>query len=553
MAYAETTAHRPIEFWEFCDRLLHLTLTLGQRVVAKVAFGDYDPADLEGAEYDIALLLFGGLETVPPDAKRFVCLRLGRGSGKTTLCAAYAVYCAVCQPVKVGPGDTPYVITIAPDKDTAKLSISMAREMVRGQPALERLIVSDEKTSITLRRPDGQQVKIEAFAASRGGSSVRGRTILAFLLDEAEFFTSNADGDGKSYSVNDVDLFRALKPRLVRNGKGMLVSTPWPVETLMGAMFDLNWGKPTTAIAVKAPTLLVRGDDPDVAANVADEHLKDPENARREYDCEIDGLMGEGFFDLSAMATSVFKVEYPGKYNPLWPVAAACDLGFKHDSSTLAIVQFDGRKYHTLYLRELRPKAGAPLKPSEVVKEFASIAKRYGCHAVISDGHYRESVKEHLAEYNLSLIDAPEGMKGKQESFSRVRSVLHEGLVCLPESDLTTRLIAQAKMVTAKPAPGGGLTIRIPRKVGLGHGDLVSAWVLAVHRLAYGKVKDDTVVAEPGTPAWNAEFNRRIAVMENDRNAKALRETEAAVRKSMSAKRRRSFGDLLRDRFGGAS
>lgn len=539
MAYAETAAHRPIEFWEFCGRVLKLTLTPGQMVVAKVAFGDYDPCELEGAEYDLAVQLFGGLETVPQDAKRFVCLRLGRGSGKTTLCSAFAVYTAVCQPVKVGPGDTPYVITIAPDKDTAKLSISMAREMMRGQPALERLIVSDEKTSITLRRPDGQQVKIEAFAASRGGSSVRGRTILAFLLDEAEFFTSNADGDGKSYSVNDTDLFRALKPRLVRNGKGMLVSTPWPVETLMGTMFERNWGKPVDAVAVKAPTLLVRGDDPDVAANVADEYLKDPENARREYDCEIDGISGDSFFDGSAMASSVFETEFPARYNPLWPTAAACDLGFKNDSSTLAIVQFDGRKYHTVYLMEKRPKPGAPLKPSEVIRDFAIAAKRYGCNSIVSDGHYRESVKEHLAEHQLNLLDAPEGMKGKQDTFSRVRAVLHEGLVCMPKSDLTTRLLAQARLVTAKPAPGGSLSIKIPRKIGLGHGDLVSAWVLAVHRLAYGRVKQEKVVFEPGTPEWNAEFNRRVAVAEAKRNAEALKATEKAVRSQMSARRYR--------------
>ena len=533
---------RPIEFWEFCEKVLKLELTLGQRVVAKVAFGDYQPCDLEGSEYDIALVLFGGLETVPPGAKRFVCLRLGRGSGKTTLCSAYAVYCAVCQQVRVGPGDTPYVITIAPDKDTAKLSISMAREMIRGQPALERLIVSDEKTSITLRRPDGQQVKIEAFAASRGGSSVRGRTILAFLLDEAEFFTSNADGDGKSYSVNDIDLFRALKPRLVRNGKGMLVSTPWPVETLMGAMFERNWCKPTDAVSVKAPTLLVRGDDPDVAANVADEYVRDPENARREYDCEIDGLSGEGFFDSGALSSSVYETTYPGKYNPLWPTAAAVDLGFKHDSSTLAIVQYDGRSYNTVLLMEKRPKAGHPLKPSEVIKDFAEAAKRYGCGSVISDGHYREAVREHLAAHNLGLIDAPEGMKGKQDSFSRVRSVLHEGNIGLPESELTSRLIAQARMVTAKPSAGGGLSIKIPRKVGLGHGDLVSAWVLAVHKLAYGQPKSERTIAEPGTPEWNAEFNRRIASYEAKLNERALKATEKDVLSSMNGKRRSQLG-----------
>lgn len=528
---------RAIEFWEFCERVLNLKLTTGQRVIAKVAFGDYSPEDLDGDERELALTMFGGLANVSPEMRRFVVMRLGRGSGKTTICSAYGVYAAVTQDVKVGPGDTPYVITVAPDKETAKLSISMCREMIRRQPALERLITADEKQSITIRRPDGLQVKIEAFAASRGGSSFRGRTILTFLLDEAEFFTSNSDTEGRSYAVNDTDIFRALKPRLVRGGKGMLVSTPWPVETLMGVMFDDNFGHPKSALAIKAPTSLVRGDDPDIMANVEDERSRDPENARREYDCEIDGITGEGFFDVTALETSTMDGQYPGNYNPLWPTAVGVDLGFKNDSSTMAIVQFDGRYYHTVLLLEKRPKPGKPLKPSEVIREFALAAKRYGCHYVISDGHYREAVKEYLTEYQMGLVDAPEGMKGKQESFSRVRSVLHEGLVKIPRHELTKRMIAQAKLVTAKAAPGGGLSIKTPRKIGLGHGDLVSAWVLAVHKLAYGSVKQERVILEPGTPAWNSEFERRIHVIEAERNAKALKAAEKAVRSKMSGRR----------------
>ncbi len=537
-----------IEFWQFCDVVLRIKLTPGQLVIAKVAFGDYNPCDLEGEERELAVTLFGGLEEVSDDARRFVILRLGRGSGKTTMCAAFAVYCAVTQPVKVGPGDTPYVITIAPDKDTARLSISMAREMVRGQPALERLIISDEKTSITIRRPDGQQVKIEAFAASRGGSSIRGRTILAFLLDEAEFFTSNGD-DGRSYAVNDHDLFRALKPRLVRNGKGMMVSTPWPVETLMGTMFDRNWCHPVDGVAVNAPTILARGNDPDIAALVEDEMRKDPENARREFFCEIDAVSGDGFFDLSALKGCVTNDDFPRSYNRLWPVAAACDLGFKNDSSSLAIVQFDGRKYHLAEMLEIRPKPGKPLKPSEVIKKFAGVAKNYGCQYIISDGHYRESVKEHLAESDIGLVDAPEGMKGKQETFSRVRSVLHEGLVVLPESAMSKRLISQARMVTAKAAPGGGLSIKLPRKVGLGHGDLVSSFVLAVHRLAYGSVKQESPVYDPGTPEWNQEFNRRMWVAEAKLNERALKQAEKDVRSTMSERRARELFTLRTSRL----
>jgi hypothetical protein len=475
---------------------------------------------------------------VPEKSKRFVCMRLGRGSGKTTMCSAYSVYVAVCQPFKVGPGDTPYVITIAPDLPTAKLAISMCREMIRGNQALERLVCGDEKTVITIRRPNGQQVKIEAFAASRGGSTVRGRTILAFLLDEAEFFTSNG-ADGASYSVSDTDIFRALKPRLVRQGKGMLVSTPWPVETLMGTMFDANWGVCKTAVAIKAPTLLVRGDDPDVRSNVEDERERDPDNARREYDCEIDASSGDGFYDGTALASAIVSdLILPGAYNPLWPVAAAADLGFKNDSSTLSVVQYDGHKYILVALVEMRPRPGAPLKPSAVIAKFAEVAKAYGCSYIISDGHYRESVKEHLLAHGMALVDAPEGLTGKQESFSRVRSVLHEGLVLLPKNDLVLRLVAQAKLVTAKAAPGGGLTIRTPRKAGLGHGDLVSSWVLAVHHLAYGKVKREKVEFVVNTPEWLAETTRRLNVYYDKQNNQALKDAEKEMKAKTKGKRR---------------
>ncbi len=535
-------------FYRFCEEVLHLELTVGQRVVCKVAFGDYNPCDLDGDEREMALMLFGGLETVPAKAKRFVCMRLGRGSGKTTMCSAYAVYVAVCQPFTVGPGDTPYVITIAPDLPTAKLAISMCREMIRGNAALERLVCGDEKTVITLRRPNGQQVKIEAFAASRGGSTVRGRTILAFLLDEAEFFTSNAEG-GSSYAVSDTDIFRALKPRLVRSGKGMLVSTPWPVETLMGTMFEANWGNCKKETAIKAPTLLVRGDDPDIRANVEDERERDPDNCRREYDCELDGVAGDGFFDATGLVSAIYDTDavltkdgqtttISGPYNKLWPTCAAADLGFKNDSSTLCIVQFDGRKYHTVAMVEMRPKPGSPLKPSVVVRKFAEVAKQYGCTYIISDGHYRESVKEHLQENGLALVDAPEGMAGKQETFSRTRSVLHEGLVLLPKCDLTTRLVAQAKLVTGKPAPGGGLTIKVPRKVGLGHGDLVSAWVLSVHNLAYGRVRTEKVEYVVNTPEYNQEVDRRLRAYYSKQNDEALKTSMKEVHARTKGKRR---------------
>ena len=545
-----------LEFQDFCEKVLNLHLTTGQRVIAKIAFGEYDPIDLPEDERAIALEMFGGQERVPQSARRYIVLRLGRGSGKTTICAAYTVYQAVTHDLrKCGPGDVPYVITVAPDKETAKLSIRMAREMIRGNSALERLVVADEQQSITLRRPDGRSVKIEAFAATRGGYAVRGRTIIAFLLDEAEFFTSNSESGasgGREYAVNDREIFRALKPRLLRNGRGMLISTPWPVETLMGEMFERNWGKAVDAVAVKATTLQVRGDDEDIVAMVQDELTKDPENARRELFCDVDGLFGGEFFDTGALNGSLCPILaghadvrdglWLGYRNPKWPIAIGCDLGFTRDSSALVAVQFNGQQYVCVAIQELRPKPGQPLKPSKVIEQFTIRTRQYEADGIVADGYYREALHEALDDNKLVLIDAPSGSSGKAEVFQRTRSVLHDGFIKVPDNALGRRLVQQAKLVTSKPAPGGTTSIKVPRKIGLGHGDIVSAWTLAVHKLAYDQLGTEKTYFEPGSPEWNREFERRIKTAEERRQADYLKKLEKEMKGGMSKRRLYQLG-----------
>ncbi len=538
---------RVLQFHEFCEKVLKLHLTLGQRVIAKVAFGNYQPADLPEDERAMAMTMFGGLEVVDEAARKYIVMYLGRGSGKTTICSAFAVYtCVTFDVSRAGPGSVPYAIVVAPDKETAKLSIRMSREMIRTTPSLERLVVNDEAQSIQLRRPDGRFVKIEAFAASRGGSAMRGRDIMVFLLDEAAFFTSNGGFDNKDYSVNDKDIFRALKPRLMPGGRGMLISTPWPTETLIGEMFDANWGKCKTAIAIKAPTLLVRGDDPDIKAMVDDELSKDPENARRELFCELDGFTGGEFFDANALGSSLEVCDFPVPYNPLWPSAVGCDLGFTKDSSAVVVVQFDGTHYRLVHAEEMRPRPGKPLQPSEVFKKFSEVTKRYRVSGVVADTYYREALREQLNEAKLTVFPAPEGTRGKADVFHRTRAVLHEGNVKLPDCAIVRRMIQQAKLVTSKATPGGQTTVRIPRKIGLGHGDLVSAWVLAVHRLAHAKVETNKEVLEPGTVGWFAESQRRMVAYQAKQQADYLKKTEKDVMLGLNERHLRQFYSSIR-------
>jgi hypothetical protein len=497
---------RPVTFVHFAERVLRLTFTPAQRVLARVALDGVDPADLLPEERELARQLFGEIDRVPQSARRIVTALCGRGSGKSTLGAAWALYRSLTADLGAcGPGDVPVYVTIAPDKRTAALSIRMARELARGANEIDALITAEGADGFTLRRPDRRLVAVEAFAASRGGASARGRSIVDFTLDEAQFFRS--DDGGGAFVVNDRDIYQALVPRLMRGGKGLLLSTPWPTPTLMGDLFAANFGSPTTALAAKAPTSLMRAGDEGTAEVIAMERARDPDNAAREFDCDTSIGGGETYFDATAIARATDATPLPIPRVAHHQYAAGADFGFRSDSSAIVVASFDGSVYRVAASLELRPRKGEPLKPSSVVATFAELAKQYGVSGLVSDAHYREAIAEALEEHGLYILDAPTGQAGKTETFARVRSVLNEGRLRLPDD---ARLLAQLRDVRSKPTPGGGMSIVQPRRSGGGHGDVASALVLAVHALRFATVTEPKPTLRIGSPEWcEAQRDRR--------------------------------------------
>ena len=62
---------------------------------------------------------------------------------------------------------------------------------------------------------------LEALPATRGGSALRGRSLVGAVLDEAAFFRD------EDYSVNDAEIYRAVAPRILPEGQTIIASTPW--------------------------------------------------------------------------------------------------------------------------------------------------------------------------------------------------------------------------------------------------------------------------------------------------------------------------------------
>lgn len=541
---APTAPKRPgaMPFHVFCLKVLGLKLSPAQEAVVRVAFDNEDPVDLPEPIRDLAIDLFGGVDRFPAKARDYVTLTLGRGSGKTTLSAAWALHTALFADVsRVKYGHVGVVPLMSFDRDMAAVGLAAVRGFIEAAK-LEGLLVRDRGDEIRIRRPDGSVVGIKVFTPNKGGKSIRGRHILSYLIDEAQFLNPSEDG---RYLINDADIIQALNARLEPGGKGIFISTPWPTPTptVMRELHDNNYGSPSIAVSALGTTLQMRGDDPHVVAIVEREFERDPEAAKRELDCDDSSFSTGSFFDPVHILSCV-DAEFPLPRMPLWPAAVGVDLAFTSDSTAIVVVQFDGDRYRTSYIEELVPTRTNPLKPSAVFKRISEVCDLYKVKFVIADGHYREALHEHLDAFKVSIVNAPEGVLGKEDAYKRAKAVLHEHRCSIPRME---RFALQLKSIVARPTAGGHLSIKAPRRKGAGHGDIVSAWVNALHYLTYTHVSEgEGLKLKQGDVGYEAWIQKRQEEAERVAEAEHLKRMEARVAKENKRRWRREKRALRR-------
>lgn len=458
-------------FVQFATGVLRLSFTPPWDVLLSVCVDGVQPGRLEGHVRDLARQLFGPVDTIDPALRRVLVWRLGRASGKSTVASALAIYGAWTSDLShVGPGQVPCAFVVSPSKPLAKIAVGIARELVRGTP-LERHVEADTADGFTLRRADGRLVEIKSVAASKGGANLRGRDVIVLVLDESEFMS----GDDGDFAVTDRDQISAAMPRLLEHV--ICISTPWPSPNATAEYYDRNWGHPVDAVAALGTSMFMRPSR-QLEQDRAHEMARDPDNAAREYDC-VPGERGGSRLFVEGLKESVVE----GRALTIMAPAAAVmgcggDLGLERDSSAIAVVSRLEDNYELCEYDEVRPGKGQPLSPRYVIRDrFAPVMRRHGVRAIALDAHYRQSAIEHLTALDLEFKDAPAGQQGKYDSYMNFRAQLRAGKMRLPNDP---RLLAQLRAVTATPMAGGNVRISSPRRTGGGHGDVVSALVLAV-------------------------------------------------------------------------
>ena len=504
-----------LTYLDFVDGL-GVVLTPAQRLFAAVAFDHQQPDDS-----DLAVKLFGRQKpsqmVMPPETVKTAAAVCGRGSGKSLLGGTRVLHLAMTVDVsRLQPREVAVCPVIAPDLDTAKVVVRFALGAAEslGLRIVNRVADGEEDFSIV--RANGKRVRIVARAASAGGKAIRGRFMPCAVMDEAAFFRDS------NHKVNDQDIFDALKPRLAPEGQLVLLSSPWTESGLLYDLWRRNYGKPFDAVVAHAPTGLMRADDESILRDIELERKVDPEKCARERDADFMTSNAAAFFNPRAVAAmmcpDVVRTALSTK-------AVGGDFAFRRNSTAFVACETheitvgaaaDGtggsvkRVYDIPDMLEEMPR-GKPLKPSEICAKGAEFARESGCDEIIADGHYRETVVEELGKGGITHIIAPEGATGKAEVAQVVRNLMHEGAVRLNTAHpLADKLIRQLREISSRPLSGGGISLDSPTWRTGEHGDLASAFLLAVwraYRLGWtAPEKDSAIVTD--------EFERRLMVEE---------------------------------------
>jgi hypothetical protein len=371
----------------------------------------------------------------------------------------------------VRPGELVRALILTPALTTSASSFHHLVGTMQASSVLRQLFVKDPGAeTAVIRRPDGHIVHVQVVAARASGLNVRSTWLAGMLFDEADF---HRDENG---IVNLPDNFRAARPRMLRGAQIWLPSSPWADMGPYHEMFTAAFGRPGTTLAFHSDS---RSMNPSLDHDAErEERERDPDNAAREWDGIPLSADSTLFFPPDAVDRVVEK-DRAMRLAPLpgVPHYGGSDLGFRKNSSAMAIARFAGARVELAYHEELRPPKGGSLKPSAVCEAFGRVCGDYGVDRLRGDGHYAETAREELdrCRPRVAYDDWNPSLEAKTEAFTAFRRLMQEGLLSLPDDK---RLIAQIRRTQSKPVPGGKVQIQLPRQ-GQAHGDLLMAVVLA--------------------------------------------------------------------------
>ncbi len=316
----------------------------------------------------------------------------GRRGGKSNVAAAVAIYLATLKRWPLAKGEIGTVLVLAADRDQARVAFRYVLGLLEASPILQQEIHST--TADTIRLQNG----VEICIGTSDKAAVRGRTIVAAILDELAFWGADAD-----------EVLRALRPGMASQPQAMLIAitTAYSQRGPVYETFRRSYGKEDPRVlVVKATT---RDLNPNIdEAFIAEELARDPAAAAAEYLAEfrsdlealfdqhlIDGLIRPGPRELPRL------LHLPDG-TPVEYVAAVDVSGGRQDAAAAAVAFVDGTTVRVAACR----RWPAPHDPAHVAQEVAAFLSAYGLATAAADQYGAELARTIYADAGVALATA---------------------------------------------------------------------------------------------------------------------------------------------------
>ena len=400
----------------------------------------------------------------PSERVKVLVAAVGRGGGKDSAASFISTYTAVNfdpKTAKLRPGELVYVICLAVDRDQAGIVFRYIRAYFEEIPALRAMVKGEIGTdSIELKN----RVRIEVRTNSY--RSVRGRSILAAVFDEAAFWRDERSANP------DTEVHGAISPGLARVKGSVLVviSSTHRRAGLLYEFWKSSFGKPDT------DTLVVRGStrqfNPLFPQGIVDRALEDdPQRYGAEY-------LSEWRDDLASYLNRELLealVEPGVQVRPPLPGVAYAPFtdpsGGRSDAFTASIAHHEIHNGVERTVTDLIYSKLPPFNPSDVIEEIARLLKLYRCTTVTGDRYAAEFVVEAFRKcgitYRASKLD-------RSEVYLDFLPLVTAGKVLLLDHP---RAIAQFASLERRTFPSGKDRIDHPLN---GHDDVANSVAGAV-------------------------------------------------------------------------
>ncbi|TGT42623.1 hypothetical protein [Mesorhizobium sp. M8A.F.Ca.ET.165.01.1.1] len=421
-------------------------------VIDKALFGE----PLDQAELAIFTELTGRDEapTSPATEGWFIC---GRRSGKDVKAASIVAYLATFGAEQYGylsklvRGERGVVQALAVDRDQAKVVLGYTKAFFE-QPILRKTVKRETADGIELK--NGLSIEVTTNDKRR----VRGRTVVAAVLDEVAFWLS------ENSSNPDEDVFQAIKPSMATIPGAMLIgiSSPHARKGLLYRKWKTHWGKNSKVLVVRAPTWRMNPNLTRDSELIAEAYADDASSAAAEFGAEF-RVDVEQFVSLDVVEACVPPgvVELPYEAKNSY-VAFADSSGGSNDSYTLAIAHRDGKRAILDAVRERKP----PFSPEAVTAEYAGLLKSYGITTVHGDKYAGEFPRELYRNHGIHYRVAE---KTRSELYQAMLPGLNSGSIELLDNK---KLVTQIVGLERRVARGGRESIDHGPN---GHDDIANA------------------------------------------------------------------------------